>query len=285
MDGSLARARPYRLAGHARSGASSEAALWGAIEAEGLLAGAVIVSDDAGQFRVGDHALCWVHAERLVHKLVPANDGQRNAVEVAKRMIWWFYRRLKDYKLAPSPEQASLLRSQFGRIFKRRTGYATLDHLLKRLLGRKEELLRVLARPETPLNTNASENDIRAFVIKRKIYALDESQPSRSRGGPTSHLAAHDVLDVASADADVAQLMVRVLRQFAHRRSITAPSVPLLRDHFDGVHIDSSSGGPRRLLGRKPVVADAHGGHTARSAKFSAKARFSRASSPVFQNS
>jgi hypothetical protein len=30
----------------------------------------VIVSDDAGQFRVGAHALCWIHAERLVHKLV-----------------------------------------------------------------------------------------------------------------------------------------------------------------------------------------------------------------------
>ena len=158
---------------------SSEAALWGAIEAEGLLAGAVVVSDDAGQFRVGDHALCWVHAERLVHKLVPANDGQRNAVEVAKRMIWWFYRRLKDYKLAPSPEQASLLRSQFDRIFKRRTGYATLDRLLKRLLGRKEELLRVLERPEIPLNTNASENDIRAFVTKRKISGGTVSEKGR----------------------------------------------------------------------------------------------------------
>ena len=55
----------------------------------------MIISDDAGQFRVGVHALCWVHAERLVHKLVPANDKQRNAVEVAKRMIWWFYASLK----------------------------------------------------------------------------------------------------------------------------------------------------------------------------------------------
>src|SRR5271157_2351334 len=82
---------------------ASEAALWGAIEAEGLLGGAVIVSDDAGQFRVGEHALCWVHAERLIHKLIPANDKQRNAVEVAKRMVWWFYRQLKDYKLAPNP--------------------------------------------------------------------------------------------------------------------------------------------------------------------------------------
>src|SRR5271167_4891491 len=139
--------------------AASEAGLWGAIEAAGLIGQTVIVSDDAGQFRVGDHALCWVHAERLVHKLVPANDKQRNAVAVAKRMIWWFYRRLKAYKLAPGAQQASLLRSQFDRIFKRRTGYATLDRLSKRLLGRKDELLRVLERPEIPLNTNASEND------------------------------------------------------------------------------------------------------------------------------
>ena len=159
--------------------ATSEAALWGAIEAEGLLGQAVIVSDDAGQFRLGDHALCWVHAERLVHKLVPANDKQSNAVEVARRMIWWFYRRLKAYKLAPSPQQASLLCLQFDRIFKRRTGYATLDRLLKRLLGRKRELLRVLERPEIPLNTNASENDIRAFVTKRKISGGTVSEKGR----------------------------------------------------------------------------------------------------------
>ena len=77
---------------------------------------------------------------RLVHKLIPANDNQRNAVVIARRMIWWFYRPLKEYKLDPTPEQASLLRAQFDRIFKRRTGYATLDRLLKRLLGRKDEL-------------------------------------------------------------------------------------------------------------------------------------------------
>jgi hypothetical protein len=159
--------------------ATSEAGLWGAIEAEGLLGQAVIVSDDAGQFRLGQHALCWVHAERLVHKLVPANDKQNNAIKIAKRMIGWFYRGLKRYKLAPSPEQASLLRAQFDRIFSRRTGYATLDRLLKRLLGRKGELLRVLERPEIPLNTNASENDIRAFVTKRKISGGTVSEKGR----------------------------------------------------------------------------------------------------------
>jgi len=40
---------------------ASEGALWGAIAAENRLGSAVILSDDAGQFRVGDHALCWVH--------------------------------------------------------------------------------------------------------------------------------------------------------------------------------------------------------------------------------
>ena len=159
---------------------ASEAALWGAIREQDLLTDAIIVSDAAGQFRVGEHALCWVHAERLVHKLVPANDKQRNAIEIARRMIWWFYRSLKDYKLAPSLEQADALRARFDRIFRRRkTGYATLDHLLRRLFARKRELLRVLDRPEIPLHTNASENDIRAFVTKRKISGGTVSDKGR----------------------------------------------------------------------------------------------------------
>ena len=159
--------------------AASEGALWGAICAEDRLGSAVILSDDAGQFRVGDHALCWVHAERLVHKLVPANDRQRNAVEITQRMIWWFYRQLKAFKLAPSQERAAELGTRFDRIFKRRTGYATLDSLLKRLRANKDELLRVLERPEIPLNTNASENDIRVCVTKRKVSGGTVSEKGR----------------------------------------------------------------------------------------------------------
>ena len=34
----------------------------------------VIVSDGAGQFAILLHALCWIHAERLVHKLIPLNE-------------------------------------------------------------------------------------------------------------------------------------------------------------------------------------------------------------------
>jgi hypothetical protein len=48
---------------------ATEGALWGGVQAHGLLRDMMIVSDDAGQFDIGQHALCWVHAERLVHRL------------------------------------------------------------------------------------------------------------------------------------------------------------------------------------------------------------------------
>jgi Transposase IS66 family len=159
---------------------ASEGALWGALQEEGRLGELVIVSDGACQFRVGVHAQCWIHAERLVHKLTPANQIQHQAVEVARRMIWWFYGRLKEYKLAPSPERAEILRAQFRRIFDRaKTGYAALDSLLRRLLRLEDRLMRVLERPEIPLHTNASENDIRGFVTKRKISGGTVSEKGR----------------------------------------------------------------------------------------------------------
>src|SRR5271166_1423706 len=136
----------------------------------------------AARYVINAAAIAYMRGADLPQDVIDklaGHDKQSNAVEVARRMIWWFYRRLKAYKLAPSPQQANLLRLQFDRIFKRRTGYATLDRLLKRLLGRKRELLRVLERPEIPLNTNASENDIRAFVTKRKISGGTVSEKGR----------------------------------------------------------------------------------------------------------
>lgn len=49
------------------------------------------------------------------------------------------------------------------------TGYEALDKLLARLLRRKTELLNVLDHRDIPLHTNASENDLRTLVTKRKI--------------------------------------------------------------------------------------------------------------------
>ena len=196
---------------------ASEAALWGAIAAEDRLGNSVILSDDAGQFHVGDHALCWVHAERLVYKLVPANDRQRNAVEVTRRMIWWFYRQLKAFKRHPSPERAAELRARFDRIFKRRTGYVTLDRLLKRLHANKGELLRVLERPEIPLNTNASENDIRVCVTKRKVSGGTVSENGR--------IARDIMLGIAKT---CAKLKISFFHYLGARLQIPGPQIPPL---------------------------------------------------------
>jgi len=70
---------------------ATEGALWGSIQAHGLLREMVIVSDDAGQFAVGRHALCWVHAERLVHKLDSFTDLHRTAQQRMRALIWRFY--------------------------------------------------------------------------------------------------------------------------------------------------------------------------------------------------
>ena len=159
--------------------ALSEGALWGAIRHHGLMRTTVVVSDGAGQFRIPNHALCWVHAERLVHKLMPATPKQARAVETVRDLIWCFYQALKAWKERPSPGVAQVFRKRFDRIFTLRTGFADLDQLLVRLHRRKPELLKVLDRPDIPLHTNASENDIRACVIKRKISGGTMSDKGR----------------------------------------------------------------------------------------------------------
>jgi hypothetical protein len=158
---------------------ATEAALWGAVTARGLLRNAVIVSDDAGQFAVGQHALCWVHAERLVHKLDTFTDLHRAAQAHVRALIWWFYADLKAYRLDPNPRRRAEMRARFDRIFARRTGFALLDRLLARLHANKTALLRVLDRPEIPLHTNGSERDIRCQVIKRKISGGTHSDAGR----------------------------------------------------------------------------------------------------------
>ncbi len=153
--------------------------MWGSLKAHGLLADTVVVSDDAGQFDVGPHGLCWVHAERLVHKLDTFTDAQRAAQRRIRGLIWPFYRSLKAWRRHPSPARKATLSARFDRIFGQKTGFATLDRLLTRLCANKSELLRVLERPEIPLNTNGSENDIRCQVTKRKISGGTRSDAGR----------------------------------------------------------------------------------------------------------
>ena len=147
----------------------TEAAMVGAIVARGLLIDTVIVSDDAGQFDVFQHALCWIHAERHLRRIVCVTDEQHRLVSVQRQLVWWFYADLKLYKDDPTATRRTALRQRFDRIFTRVTGFADLDEAVARTHANKDELLLVLDRPDIPLHTNGSENDVRSFVTKRKI--------------------------------------------------------------------------------------------------------------------
>jgi hypothetical protein len=158
---------------------ATEGALWGSIQAHDFLSGAVVLSDDTGQFNVARHALCWVHAERLVHKLSTFTDRHRAVQSEMRGQIWDFHADLKAYKLASTPDGHEALSARFDRIFLRHTGFVTLDRLLARLHANKAELLMVLDRPEIPLHTNGSENDIRCQVRRRKVSAGTRSDLGR----------------------------------------------------------------------------------------------------------
>jgi cell division septum initiation protein DivIVA len=157
---------------------ATEGALWGSITAQGLLNGTVIVSDDAGQFDVGDHALCWIHAERLVHKLDAFTEAQRQAKERIREQIWSLYADLKAYRKKPTQRHKAELTRRF-KIFTTQIGFVTLDRLLSRLNAQQDQLLAVLERPDIPLHTNGSENDIRCQVTRRKISGGTRSNIGR----------------------------------------------------------------------------------------------------------
>ncbi|WP_205963890.1 transposase [Pseudoruegeria sp. SK021] len=158
----------------------SEAAVWGAVRHNGLMENTVVVSDDAGQFRIPNHALCWVHGERLLQKLMPKTKPQARKLDGLRDQVWALYRDLKFWKQTPCAKDTPILANRFDDIFLQRTGYKELDQQLVRLHRRKAELLKVLERPEIPLHTNASENDLRTCVTKRKVSGGTMSKNGRT---------------------------------------------------------------------------------------------------------
>ena len=161
---------------------ATEGALLGAILASGVSPDLGIISDGAGQFRLLEHGLCWVHAERLINKLIPFTEGQRLAIETVQDQIWSLYQDLKTYKTLTTEQQQQqkgTLEACFDQIFSTPTAFETLNQVLGRLKKRKAELLKVLEKPDLPLHNNASEQDIREFVTKRKISGSTRSEAGR----------------------------------------------------------------------------------------------------------
>jgi hypothetical protein len=165
---------------HLRS--ATEGALVASLLRHGVSPALVILSDDAGQFKVAGflNALCWIHAERTIHTLLPFSDANRAAQAAVRSQIWRFYQDLKAFKCTPSDVEKRSLAMRFDNIFTQKTSFQTLNLALKRIHANKTELLLVLERPEIPLHNNLSENDIRDYGKKRKISATTRSEAGRA---------------------------------------------------------------------------------------------------------
>lgn len=160
----------------------TEGGLIGSIMEHGINKELAIISDDAGQFNVLAHGLCWVHAERNIQKTNCFTPGQEALLEAKLESFWELYRTLKHYKKNAAQINKEELSNQFDIIFSERTGFFGLDQNLEKIEKNKKELLLVLDRPEIPLHNNTSERDIREYVKKRKISGStrsDEGQRCR----------------------------------------------------------------------------------------------------------
>ena len=174
-----AHLQELKIDNHRHVKIATEGALIGSLLHHGLPKSLVIVSDDAGQFNILKHALCWVHAERTLNKLIAPNEEKRNILEQVRKQVWGFYKDLKAYKISPDETKKIELESRFDAIFSQKTRYQMLNLALKRLYENKAELLLVLDRPEIPLHNNLSENDIREYVKRRKISGSTRSELGR----------------------------------------------------------------------------------------------------------
>ena len=159
----------------------TEAALFGALMHYEMYVGQPLVSDDAGQFKISGllHALCWLHAERSIRKLVALSPREQEAVDGVRDAVWKYYQRLRAYRESPTPQRKAALERDFERLFRRRTGFADLNEALRRIHEKRDDLLLVLQRPEIPLHNNLSESDIREWAKRRKISAGTRSELGR----------------------------------------------------------------------------------------------------------
>ena len=158
---------------------ATEGALIGSIIEHGISKELVIISDDAGQFNILLHALCWIHANRAIDKIIPFTDQAKKALNIVKDHVWRLYKGLKKYKENPNPKDKKRLEDMFDQIFTTKTSSATLSAALKRIYNNKSELLLVLDRPDIPLHNNGAENAIREYVKKRKISGSTRSESGR----------------------------------------------------------------------------------------------------------
>jgi hypothetical protein len=159
---------------------ATEGALLGEVIEQGASPNLVVLSDGALQFDILLHALCWVHAERPLARAIPYNEMHRAELERVREQIWELYKDLKAYREKPDAQAKAPLVARFDALVNQKTNYpASIGNVLKEMRAYKDDLLRVLERPEVPLHNNGMESAIRGYVKIRKISGGTRSEAGR----------------------------------------------------------------------------------------------------------
>ena len=163
-----------------------EAVLLGSAVEHGLDPHTRFLSDGASTYDILVHALCWIHAERAIKKIVAKNDAEALEIDRLLDEIWDYYRELKQYQESPTEQAKKYLDKQFDVIFGQIIEGEQLAIVLRGFREKKIALLQVLNHPQVPLHNNGSERDIRPRVTQRKISGgtrSDEGCRARDIGG------------------------------------------------------------------------------------------------------
>ncbi len=120
---------------------ATEGALIGGLVAQGFNLEMSLLSDDAGQFDLFVHGLCWVHAERPLQHLLPLNESDRQAIAGVREQIWGRYRDLKTYRQAPDPAAKADMTGRFEALYTTATSCEPLNQVLRRFQHQQAELV------------------------------------------------------------------------------------------------------------------------------------------------
>lgn len=137
------------------------------------------VSDDGSPngdgLRCKAKQVCWVHEIRHYRKLFPYFSPHKQLQEEILSRWSRFYHLAKEYGRDPTSEKRQAIEVSFDQITSQETGYDLLDKQLKITRKKKARLLTFLDYPFLPIHNNQCEQDLREFVIQRKISGETKS--------------------------------------------------------------------------------------------------------------
>lgn len=196
-----------------------------------------LLSDDAAVFRglIDEHALCWIHDFRHYLELVPERPLHQRQFRLFKARYWKLYRRLLQYREAPTTREARALEAAFDRLVHAEKAPPFLAACIARTRKNKQKLLLVLQHPDLPLHNNARELDVRRRVRKRDVSFGPVSAAGRQAWDTLQSLGAtleklgvslwsflHDRVHEIGAIPPLPELIAQKAGQLTHLNSWTA---------------------------------------------------------------